>query len=415
MIFEIDLVFDGDYLCRFFKKFLNKDYYNKFISYFEYQIIHSLSNYCTKELNDEFFDFYSRKLNEQQEQKPYDKRAVGTVNCWLGELLGKIYIKIYFSENSKKDIEHMINNVLQVMKVSLENNNWLTQQTKEKALLKLSTFTQKIGFPNKWKKYDKLTIKEDDDLFMIRNKIKSFVYETEFIEKINTFVDKDEWDMTPQTVNAYYNPQLNEIVFPAAILQPPFYQTKIQDIDFDINSCLSPLVPVNHGGIIAVIAHEITHGFDDQGRKFDNQGNLIDWWTKEDIELFTEKTKNMVKQAEDYIFTDCDGKNHNMNADLTMGENLADLGGLTLALKALLLNEQYNNKETLQLFFKSWANIWKCNYKEQEKIQRLVSDPHAPVDFRANLVKNIDEFYSVFDVKEGDTMWLNSEDRVKMW
>jgi putative endopeptidase len=411
------MAFDGDFFCRFFKNCLDANMYEQFKSYFEYHIISSMSNYCTKELNEEFFDFYGRKLNEQQEQKTYEKRAIGVINSWLGELLGEIYVKKYFSQESKKDIELMIDNVLLIMKKSLENNTWLTQQTKEKALLKLGTFRKKIGYPNKWKNYNNLNFDENDSLFMIRNKIKSFVYETEFIAKINTLVDKEEWHMTPQTVNAYYNPQLNEIVFPAAILQPPFYQTSIDNIDFDFDKNLnfSPLVPINHGGIVAVIAHEITHGYDDQGRKFNNEGNLVDWWTEEDVKLFEEKTKLMEKQAEQYKYIDNEGNEHKMNGQLTMGENLADLGGLTLSLKALLLDSTYNNKEALSLFFRSWVNVWKCNYKEQAKIQRLVSDPHAPVDFRANLVKNIDEYYEIFNIKEGDDMWLNTEDRVKMW
>lgn len=422
------MAFDGDYMKRVFKYILNPDHSNQLLAYYQYNAINSMANYCTKELNEEFFDFHGRKLQEQKEQKTYEKRATGIVNSWLGELLGKLYVQEYFSSDSKIEIKNMIDSVLSIMNQSLETNDWLTSETKQKALLKLSTFRNKIGYPDVWKNYDQLTFTEEDTLSDIRNKVKIFIYKTEFLDKINTLVDKTKWLMAPQTVNAYYHPQLNEIVFPAAILQPPFYQTEHSEIDMELEDesyyqklGFDPLVPINHGGIMAVIAHEITHGYDDQGRKFDNEGNMVDWWTPEDTKLFTEKTNSIVKQVEQYEYIDSEKKKHTMNAQLTMGENLADLGGLTLSLKALLdykdeNNKQiYNNPEALKLFFKSWANIWKCNYMEQAKIQRLVSDPHAPVDFRGNLVRNVDQFHEVFDVKKDDDMYLEPGKRVKMW
>jgi predicted metalloendopeptidase len=415
-------IYDGDYFVRLFKYLFNEKNNHLCFSWLQYNVIKSMSEYSTKELNDEFFDFYSRKLNDQKEQKPHDKRAVGNVNSWVGELLGKIYVGKYFTLDSKTDIIRMIDKVLEMMRESLVSNDWLTSETKENALLKLSSFKKKIGFPDVWKNYDLLQFDESNTLFEIRNKVKQFYYRTEFLDKINTILDKNKWLMTPQTVNAYLNPQLNEIVFPAAIFQPPFYQSTYESIDMVVEPKefyeqlgFDPLVPINHGGIIAVIAHEITHGYDDQGRKFDHKGNMVDWWTNEDIKLFTEKTQNMIKQTDLYIYTDSENKIHKMDSQLTMGENLADLGGLTLALKALLSNDTHNHPEAIKLFFRSWANVWKSNYKEQLKIQRLVSDPHAPADFRGNLVKNIDLFHQVFNVKEGDEMWLDYEDRVRMW
>lgn len=415
-------IYDGDYFTRLFKYIFNEEKKHLCFSWLQYNIIKSTSDYCTKELNDEFFDFYSRKLNDQQEQKSDEKRAVANVNSWVGELLGKIYVEKYFSSDNKSDIIQMIDIVLKMMRESLISNDWLTAKTQNNALLKLSSFRKKIGFPDIWKNFETLQFDESNTLFEIKNKINLFYYKVDFLDKINTILDHNKWLMTPQTVNAYYHPQLNEIVFPAAIFQPPFYQNTYEDIDMVVESKefyqnlgFDPLVPINHGGIIAVIAHEITHGYDDQGRKFDHRGNMVDWWTDEDTILFKNKIQFMAKQAENYSHVDNDNKTHKMKADLTMGENLADLGGLTLALKALLTNKIYEHPEALKLFFRSWANIWKSNYKEQLKIQRLVSDPHAPSDFRANLVKNIDLFHDIFHTKDGDQMYLKPEDRVYMW
>lgn len=422
------MAFDGDYLKRILNYLVDSKHSNVLRAHFQYSIISSMSGYCTKELNEEFFDFCGRKLHDQKEQKPYDKRSTGVVNMWLGELMGQIYVKKHFSSDSKKEIKNMISSILDVMKQSLEQNDWLTQETKEKALVKLSTFVNKIGFPDEWKDYSQLEITEEDTLNEVRNKVKRFFYKTEFLDKLNTRVNKNEWHMSPQTVNAYYSPQLNEVVFPAAILQPPFYQTTYDTIDMELedasyyeNLGFDPLVPINHGGILAVIAHEITHGFDDSGKKFDSQGNMAVWWKPEDDELFAEKILPMTDQVEQFEFIDSEKKKHSMNAKLTMGENLADLGGLTLSLKAMMQykdatgNQIYNNPEALKLFFKSWANVWKSNNMEQSKIQRLVSDPHAPPDFRANLVKNIDQFHEVFNVKETDSMYLHPSKRVIMW
>ena len=423
-------IYDGDYLKRVLQMVLSDDdtIKRQLYNYFRYRIISSLSNYCSLRLHEEFFDFYSRKLNGQQEEQPFDKRSVIIVNSWVGEIMGKLYIREYFSENSKSNIEKMIHDVIHVMEQSLQTNTWLTEPTKQRALKKLSTFNMKIGYPDTWKDYSSLHIGPSESIYEISKKIKEFMFQTEFLDKVNKPVDKTEWHMTPQTVNAYFQPQLNEIVFPAAILQPPFYQESIHNIDMDLNPNqtqeylgFDPVKAINFGGISAVIAHEITHGYDDQGRKFDENGNMVDWWNKEDTLLFNGKIDMMGEQAEQYTYTDSSGNVHKMKAQLTMGENLADLGGLTLSLRAMLLDKSMVNsdgtpkKDALILFFRSFCNIWKCSMKEELRINRLETDPHAPADYRANLVRNIDEFYTAFDVNENDKMYLPPSKRVRMW
>jgi len=254
----------------------------------------------------------------------------------------------------------------------------------------------------------------------------------EFFEKLNSVLDRNEWHMTPQTVNAYFSPTQNEIVFPAAILQPPFYHQSSDTVDFAHgdedkiaagDATFDLAAAANFGGIIAVIAHEITHGYDDQGRKFDGEGNLNDWWTEADGELFKTKTDIMINQAKGYVYVDNEdgGKIYNMDPKLTMGENLADLGGLSLALGVLKNRLAANNasdgaiKASMRALFKSWATIWKLNIKKDSRIQRLTTDPHAPCEFRANLVNNMDEFYEVFGVKEGDAMYIPPAQRLRMW
>jgi len=419
-------VFDGDYFRRVFRLLFNPENESRLIAYLQYKIINFSQAYCTKALNEEIFDFYSRTLSGQKEQKSSQKRSIQRINSWVGELLGIIYVDKFFSIESKHAVNGMIDTVLDIMKESLQNNDWLTEETKKSALKKLARFTKKIGFPDKWKDYSSLNIEETDSLYELRKKILAFLTRKEFFEKLNTVKDLTEWHMSPQTVNAYFHPLNNEIVFPAAILQTPFYSSSIGMIDFDYPEPLADVdvcLAANFGGIGAVIAHEITHGFDDQGRKFDENGNLVDWWTQEDTKLFESKTKLMGNQAELYEFkvTDENGKEivHKMKPQLTMGENLADLGGLSLAKQALLRQLKGKSediiKASLEIFFRSWANVWKFNASKETRIQRLATDPHAPADFRGNLVKHIPEFYSVFDVQEGDAMYIPPEQRVAMW
>lgn len=418
------VAYDGDYFRRIFNILFNNNNFSMFKAYQQYKIIKYLSSYCSKELDEEFFDFYSRKLSGQQEQKKADKRAVGVINSWTGELMGKLFVEKYFSKKDKKNVEDMIYGILDIMQVSLKENDWLTNDTKEKALEKLAKFGIKIGYPDKWKDYSNLDINKLDTLYEIRKKVIKFNYDKEFLQKINTPVDKKEWHMTPQTVNAYFSPQKNEIVFPAAILQPPFYHKSDETIDIPIDknilnyykeNNLDIKLPVNLGGIGAVIAHEITHGYDDKGRKFDKDGNLNNWWNEKDLELFKKKTETMGKQTERFKYIDGDNT-HKMNAHLTMGENIADLGGLTLAMKSLLnKTDKKHHTMLLHLFFKSWANIWKFKATKAAIINRLATDPHAPPSFRGNMVSNIDEFYTTFNVTENDDMYIKPEDRVRIY
>lgn len=426
--------FDGDGIRRIFAFIANPANFQKYRAFLQYKVISALRLFCTKDLDAEFFDFYSRKLRGQEEQKPEDKRSILGVNSYAGEMLGKVYVAKYFPEHYKKNVCAMVQEVLDVMQVSLKRSNWLTEETKAKALLKLEKFRVKLGFPDVWKDYAELDVKPGDSYYDVSKKSRKWKLKVDFFEKINSVVDRNEWLMTPQTVNAYFMPPQNEIVFPAAILQPPFYCKTAEDIDFDITEELQMIAEAtaspapydftpaaNYGGIGAVIAHEITHGYDDKGRKFDSDGNLNNWWNEDDVKLFTAQTEVMAEQAKLYTFIDTDDKEYKLNPQLTMGENLADLGGISLALQALThhLQQQNASQRVIEInqrvFFKSFANIWKENKKQDSRINELTTDPHSPPDFRANLVKNMDEFYTVFNVSEADEMFIPSNARVRMW
>jgi len=420
--------YDGDGLRRCFKYMLNHSNFLKYKSYIYYNIIKSKYKFCSKELDEEFFDFYLKKLGGQQKQKTEEKRCINIVNDYVDEIMGKLFINKFFPQQHKDNMDLLVKNILDIMKESLKNNDWLTSETKFKALNKLKCFRSKIGFPDFWKDYSDLNITKYDSLYNISQKINTWNLKNDFYDKINSILDKNEWKMSPQTVNAYFMPTQNEIVFPAAILQPPFFHIEPTSIDFDISEetnmfpGLDIVTCVNYGGIGAVIAHEITHGFDDKGRKFDLQGNLKDWWIKEDEHLFIQKTKIMYNSVIKYNYFDEEkNKNYKMNPELTMGENLADIGGLTISMKALLkkLKErdltEIEIKASLRVFFKSWTNIWKENVKKDKKIMLLSIDQHAPCEFRGNLVQHIDEFYYAFDINENDNMFLPLEHRMKMW
>jgi len=417
------IVFDGDYFRRLFPLILSLHNAQDLVAYMKYNAIQWGGSYCTQALDLELFDFHSRRLGGQREQKSHEKRTVGLVNAWAGELLGKVYVERYFSLDDKATLQGMIGEVLAIMQRSLKSNDWLTEPTKEKALAKLAKFTTKIGFPDKWKDHSGLDFSESDGILELRRKVAAFELQTEFYEKLNTPKDKTKWEMHPHQVNAYFHPLNNEIVFPAAILQPPFYHKGLHEVQFclDVDSGPEHLDAVNFGAIGAVIAHEITHGYDDQGRKFDDCGNIADWWQEEDAELFKAKTQLMKQQAEQYIYIDSEnGTSHTMNGDLTMGENLADLGGMSLAVQALegRLKGRVDAQSAIpffQLFFRSWANVWKSKNTNADNVQKLSTDPHAPPSFRCNLVKNVDLYYTAFDVAEGSPNYLAKDLRVQMW
>jgi predicted metalloendopeptidase len=426
--------YDGDAIRRCVAMLLDSSNVAAYRAFLSYKIIKRASSICSAELDAEFFKFYQKELSSQNTQQDRAKRSIRFVNAMAGELLGKLYVSKYFPERSKDQLQELISNELDIMRTSLERNDWLTDATKERALLKLSTFKTKIGYPDTWKDFSALDIQRGDPLYTILQKAHAWSLQTHFFGKLNSKVDETEWHMTPQTVNAYYSPNMNEIVFPAAILQPPFFHSAAETIDFDYadeKKCLAEtdecipdamcVFAANLGGIGAVIAHEVTHGFDDQGRKFDENGNLKGWWQPEDVVLFQKKCDQLTASVNRYAYLDSHGTVHRINGALTMGENLADLGGLSIALqtlkarlRTLAVSPQYT-RNVLRIFFKSWANIWKFNIKEDGKIMRLNCDPHSPCDFRGNLVSNFAEFYDAFDVTETDKMHIDVADRLAMW
>lgn len=367
---------------------------------------HLLTNYASdlgSAFDDENFDFFARTLNGQEEQQPRWKRGVDKVSGLLGEIVGKVYVKRHFSPEAKSRMEQLVENLRQAYGSSVDELDWMTPSTKEAAKAKLAKFNPKIGYPNKWEDYSKLTISADD---LVGNEMRAGVVEHEkSLAKLGAPIDRDEWHMTPQTVNAYYNPTMNEIVFPAAILQPPFFNMAADDA-------------VNYGGIGAVIGHEMGHGFDDQGAKYDGDGNMRDWWTESDLKAFQEKTKALVEQYNNfYVFPDL-----HVNGELTLGENIGDLSGVTIAYKAY--KKSLNGKEAPVIdgltgderFFLGFAQIWRAKVKEQAMRNRVATDPHSPAQFRAiGSLENMPEFYSTYDVKAGDKMYVEPAKRVKIW
>ena len=358
-------------------------------------------------LGDQFaelnFNFFRKGLSGVDEQEPRWKRAVDSVNGNMGELLGQLYVEKYFQAESKRRMDIMIQNLIKAYEVSILELDWMSEDTKQQALDKLHKFTPKIGYPEKWIDYSKLEIVEGDLITNIKNGA-TFAYNRE-IDKLDKPVDKTEWGMTPQTVNAYYNPVWNEIVFPASILQPPFFNVHADDA-------------VNYGGIGAVIGHEIGHGFDDSGRKFDGNGVLRDWWTEEDTVKFDERKNALAAQYDGYEVVD----GLTINGQFTSGENIGDLGGLSIAYLAYKMSLEGKEAPVIdgwtgdQRLFLGWAQVWRSKSRDAETKRRLTVDPHSPPKFRANgAAVNVPEFYAAFDVKEGDGMYLPPEERVKIW
>ncbi|GGP55856.1 peptidase M13 [Shewanella algicola] len=365
-------------------------------------LTHNASN-LSEALDNENFAFFSKTLNGQEEQEPRWKRGVSTVSGTLGEVVGKVYVKRHFAPEAKSRMEQLVENLRGAYGSSVDSLDWMSPETKVAAKEKLALFNPKIGYPNKWEDYSKLTIKADD---LVGNaKRAAVVQHNKEVAKLGQPIDKDEWHMTPQTVNAYYNPTMNEIVFPAAILQPPFFNLEADDA-------------VNYGGIGAVIGHEMGHGFDDQGAKFDGNGNMRDWWTEADLKAFEAKGKALISQYDGYqVFDDL-----HVNGSLTLGENIGDLSGVTIAYKAYKMS--LNGKEAPvidgltgdQRFFMGFTQIWRVKMKEEAMRNRVATDPHSPGHFRAlGALSNMPEFYTTYDVKEGDKMYIAPENRVKIW
>jgi len=358
-------------------------------------------------LGDDFFaawfTFYQAGLQGIEEPEPKWKRAVTAINGSMGELLGQLYVDKHYREESRARMETMITNLVEAYRQSILALDWMSDETKQQALLKLSKFNPKIGYPENWRDYSSMEIVAGDLVANVKSAAE-FEYQRD-LDKLDKPVDKTEWFMTPQTVNAYYNPAWNEIVFPAAILQPPFFNVLADDA-------------VNYGGIGAVIGHEIGHGFDDQGRKFDGDGNLRDWWTEEDNARFEERKNRLAAQYNGYEVID----GLTINGEFTSGENIGDLGGLGIAYKAYRLSLEGQEAPVIdgltgdQRFFLGWAQVWRGKARDEEAKRLLTVDPHSPAKFRANgAAVNVDAFYAAFDVKEGDGMYLPPEERVKIW
>lgn len=351
------------------------------------------------------WEFYDKTLNGVPQQRPAKERALSRVNGTVGEALGQIYVEKYFPAEAKKTAETMVQNVMDVYKDRIKNLDWMSEETKNKAIEKVNAMTVKIGYPDKWKDYSEMKIEEGNSLYDNVKAASEWRYK-ENLEKINEPVDRSEWYMTPQTVNAYFSPSQNEIVFPAAIMQPPFFDYKAD-------------AAVNFGGIGAVIGHEISHAFDDSGARFDAKGNLNNWWSDEDLEHFNELTKKLIGF---YDKVEVEEGLH-LNGEYTAGENAADLGGVTAAYHGLQRYYETNEKPgeidgftQEQRFFMSWATVWRNKTRAEALRTQIKNDPHSPGLYRAYLpLQNVNEFYEAFDIQEGDEMYIAPEDRVTIW
>ena len=372
-------------------------------AYLRFHTVDGLAPYLSRAFADQNFAFYGKTLRGQEQQKDRWKRVLDTVNGTAGEALGQLYVDVAFPAESKAEMERLVANLSAALKTRLENLAWMSPETRTKALEKWSSFTPKIGYPDKWRSWDGLTTSRESYVGNIVAAAKfNHAYQ---MAKIGKPKDRTEWSMSPQTVNAYYNPLMNEIVFPAAILQPPFFDAKADPA-------------LNYGGIGAVIGHEMLHGYDDQGSRFDAKGSFANWWQPSDAEGFKAKTARLVEQFNGYEALP--GKK--VNGNLTLGENIADLGGLTVALDALRI-AQANNKigaidgyTQEQRFFMNWATVWRRNYTDKEMTVRLVTDSHAPAKFRAiGTPSNMEAFAAAFQCKNGDAMVRSGENRIAIW
>ncbi|WP_342647910.1 M13 family metallopeptidase [Mucilaginibacter sp. CSA2-8R] len=368
-----------------------------------FNIADHYARYLSSPFRNARFDFYGRVLSGSKQQQPRWKTVSRQVDGGLGELLGQLFVKDYFKRKDKQRMLELVNNLQMVYRSRIEKLDWMSAATKQKALAKLSAFTKKIGYPDKWKNYDDVTISRNNYFANTVSTERHNYQET--IAKLAKPVDRTEWGMTPPTVNAYYNPGLNEIVFPAGILQPPFYFADADDA-------------VNYGSIGAIIGHEMTHGFDDQGKQYDKDGNLKDWWTKEDAVKFSKKVKLIIDEYNSYTVLN----NLHVNGQLTQGENLADIGGLAIAYQAFKRTKQGKSTDKIdgltpdQRFFLAFAQAWQIKERDEETRTRITTDPHSPEMYRTNgPLSNMPAFYQAFGVKPGDKMYRPDSLRVKVW
>lgn len=372
-------------------------------TYLTWKLIDDSAGLLTQEMDQKNFEFYSTVLRGVEEQEPMWRRGVGLVNGTLGEVVGKVYVAEHFPPEAKARMEELVSNLIAAYEVSIRELDWMSEETRLQALDKLSKFTPKIGYPDEWRDYSALTINAGNLYGNLRN-----VAELNWAENVarqGEPVDRSEWGMTPQTVNAYYNPPLNEIVFPAAILQPPFFNLDAEDA-------------VNYGAIGAVIGHEIGHGFDDSGSQFDGDGVLRNWWTDADRAEFEARTQTLIDQYNGYyVFDDL-----HVNGQFTLGENIGDLGGLSIALRAYQMSLENNQAPVIDGFtgdqrvFLGWAQVWRNKYRDEALRNLIETDPHSPSMYRINgIVRNIPAFYDAFDVQPDDELYLAPEDRAKIW
>jgi putative endopeptidase len=374
------------------------------VDWLTWRLVVQFAPYLHKEMVELHFDFFGRTLTGAPELRARWKRGVGFVESVMGEAVGKLYVDQHFPVAAKTQMDALVERLLEAYRESISTLVWMSDETKEKALEKLATFTPKIGYPDKWRDYSTLTVSQD----LVANVEAAAEFEfARELKKIGRPIDRAEWFMTPQTVNAYYNPGFNEIVFPAAILQYPFF-----DPDRD--------AAANYGSIGAVIGHEIGHGFDDQGSRFDGEGRLIDWWTKEDRDRFEQLAAVLIEQFSELEPRQLPGQK--VNGELTIGENIGDLGGLAIAWKAYLASLEGAEPPVLedttaaQRFFLSWAQSWRFMARDEEAKRLLQIDPHSPAEFRCNqIARNLDVFYEAFDVTPDHELWLDADKRVTIW
>ena len=371
-----------------------------------WRLIRARAPWLNRDLVAEDFEFYGRLLTGAEQIRDRWKRAVSLVDSLMGDAVGKLYVARHFPPDAKARIDALVDNLQGAYRLSISELDWMTPETRERALTKLNKFIAKVGYPPKWRDYSQLVI-DRDDLYGNYQRGYTVNHDRE-LAKLGGPVDRDEWFMTPQTVNAYYNPGMNEIVFPAAILQPPFFDAEADDA-------------ANYGAIGAVIGHEIGHGFDDQGAKYDGEGNLVDWWTDDDRTEFGARTKALIEQYDPYTPRQLDS-GHHVNGAFTVGENIGDLGGLSIALLAyqLSLNGRpapvIDGLTGVQRVFFGWAHVWRAKSRDAEAIRRLAVDPHSPPEFRCNgVIRNVDAFYDAFGVAEGDALFLDPQSRVRIW
>ncbi|MCK6641266.1 MAG: M13 family metallopeptidase [Bacteroidia bacterium] len=403
-----EVIVDNTTFFKQFNSMLSSDEYGveNWRYYFKWRFLNLIAGKMHQEVVDENFYFWGTILNGTKTQQPRWKRVMSVTEGALGDALGQLYVQRHFSEAAKKRVNEMVDNLTAAYEQRIKTRDWMGESTKTQAIAKLHKIMRKLAFPDTWRSYKGLAISRDS---YVRNFLNSNKFDVAWIlGKFGKPVDKTEWGMTPATINAYYNPTYNEIVFPAAIMQPPFFDEKADDA-------------VNYGAMGAVIGHELTHGFDDQGSLFDGDGNMTNWWTDTDRANFESKTKMLVDQFN--AFVAIDSINLHVNGELTLGENIADLGGLTISYYAFQMAQKKNPQPEQidgftpnQRFFISWAQAWRNSQRPKSLMNMVKTNPHSPARFRVlGPLSNMKEFYEAFDVKEGDKMWRKPEERVDIW